>query len=181
MCPPKCVETACPVCVCICLVLTLLLCTHHHTPSTTPPPPLPSPPLRSPPLPYLPLSPLPLPSLLTLCSTLQWCVDDLARYQNGQLSIIGPLGLFSGFLWSLPSPPLTSLQLSLHADILHSCASRHSAQPICPFPNSGRDLHADILHSCASRRSAQPICPFPNSGRALLLVVAGVQCEPLCG
>ena len=24
------------------------------------------------------------------------CVDDLARYQNGQLSVIGPLGLFSG-------------------------------------------------------------------------------------
>ena len=141
LCLPKCVVGwlgvlgLCAQCVHACLVLALLPCTHHHAPST--------PPFLSPPHPSALLSPSP-PSLHY---ALHWYVDDLARYQNGQLSNIGLFGL----LWALPSLPLTPPTLS------------------------------DILHSCASRHSAQPICPFPNSGRALLLVVAGVQCEPLCG
>ena len=64
--------------------------------------PLPLPLLSLPllsPLPSLyPFSSFPLPSL-PLSSVLQGCADDLARYQNEQLSIIGPLGLFNGLLW----------------------------------------------------------------------------------
>ena len=52
-----------------------------------------SPPFPIPPLPFWPLPLLapPLPS-----SPLQGCLDFLSVYQSDQLSIIGPLGLFSG-------------------------------------------------------------------------------------
>ena len=121
-----------------------------HALTITPLAPLPSPPLpplRSPPLPYLLLSssPPPLPPYTMLYT--------------------------SGGGWMIrPGTGMASCPLLDHLDSSVDCCS---PSPLTP--------PSDILHSCVCRHSAQPICPFPNSGRALLLVVAGVQYEPLCG
>ena len=82
--------------------------------------------------------------LLSPALPLQGCLDFLSMYQSDQLSIIGPLGLFSGLFGvssmdtiptsvtslhtSFPSPPLPSLSPLHYA---HLC---HLPLPLTPLP-----------------------------------------------
>ena len=154
----------------------------------------PSPPLPSPPLPSLLPSLLPsplsspslsLPSLLPcpsplLLSVLQGCADDLARYQNVQLSIIRPLGLFSGLLGvsstnrstqPLPFPPplYHSLPLPVPLPPFHPLTSPSASLSSSNMasPPSWSHLHARVLSLCSSQHATAQLATTHRSAHDL--------------
>ena len=95
------------------------------------------------------------PSHPSLFSLLQGCVDDLARYQNGQLSIVGPLGLFNG-LFGVSS---TNTSSNPHSSPSHSppLSSPHTPLPSPPQIMCGVFIPLGlVIMVCMNKASYHP-------------------------
>ena len=109
----------------------------------------PLPPLLAPPLPFWPLHPLlahPLPS-----PPLQGCLDIFSMYQSDQLSIIGPLGLFSGLFGvsSIDTLPTSVTSLSpLFSPPPHILPSPSFPSPPLPSPPLPSPPPAPMWYLC---------------------------------